>query len=218
MTRHKITHKTHKTANSKAHHKATKKSPKAASKTVSKKVLKKTDSPSKVLKTKKKSAGPQPEETLVPVAVAVAPVSRKKIERPAPAVPEMKDPKLCHELLCEVEGTSNGYCRIHYIRNWRKIKRKELILKERKLNQYIEELVSKYPEKYIETIKQDLGNDHEFLKVVRDLDLSEGIPEASSTTDSESIDSYLDNIRRDLDVGVGSTPGAGGLDEDDEAY
>ena len=56
----------------------------------------------------------------------------------------------------------------------KKIKRKELILKEKKLNSYIEELVAKYPDKYIDAIRQDLANDKDFAKVIYDLDLDEG--------------------------------------------
>ena len=66
-------------------------------------------------------------------------------------------------------------CRLHYIKNWKKIKRKETILKEKRLNQYIEELVIKYPDKYIEAIRQDLANDKDFAKVIYDLDLDEGV-------------------------------------------
>ena len=41
--------------------------------------------------------------------------------------------KVCREVACEGLGTTAGYCRLHYIKNWRKIKRKEVILKEGKL-------------------------------------------------------------------------------------
>src|SRR5690606_34235202 len=49
---------------------------------------------------------------------------------------------ICREVGCESLATSGGYCRLHYIRNWKRIKRRELILKEGKLNRYIEELVA----------------------------------------------------------------------------
>ena len=71
----------------------------------------------------------------------------------------LSDSEVCREIACEGLSTTAGYCRLHYIKNWRKIKRKEIILKEGKLNQYIEELVAKYPDKYIEAIRQDLATD-----------------------------------------------------------
>jgi hypothetical protein len=105
---------------------------------------------------------------------------------------------VCREVACEGLATSVGYCRLHYIKNWKKIKRKELILKEKKLNQYIEELVAKYPEKYIEAIRQDLENDKDFAKVIYDLDLDEGIDDFD-VEGGDSVDSLIDTIKRDFD-------------------
>lgn len=104
---------------------------------------------------------------------------------------------VCREVACEGLATTAGYCRLHYIKNWKKIKRKELILKEGKLNQYIEELVAKYPDKYIEAIRQDLASDKDFAKVIYDLDLDEGVDDFD--VDGESIDSVIDTIKRDFD-------------------
>lgn len=95
-------------------------------------------------------------------------------------------------------STGPGYCRLHYIKNWKKIKRKELILKEGKLNQYIEELISKYPDKYIEAIRLDLSDDKAFAKVIHDLELDENIEEISDM-DEDSDDNIIDNIKREFD-------------------
>jgi hypothetical protein len=105
---------------------------------------------------------------------------------------------VCREVACEGLATSGGYCRLHYIKNWKKIKRKELILRERKLNQYIEELVAKYPDKYIEAIRQDLANDKDFAKVIYDLDLDEGVDDFDVES-GDSVDSLIDTIKRDFD-------------------
>jgi hypothetical protein len=104
---------------------------------------------------------------------------------------------VCREVACEGLATTTGYCRLHYIKNWKKIKRKELILKEGKLNQYIEELVAKYPDKYIEAIRQDLMADKDFAKVIHDLDLDESVDEFEM--EGESVDSLIDSIKRDFD-------------------
>jgi len=105
--------------------------------------------------------------------------------------------QICREVACEGLATTFGYCRLHYIKNWKKIKRKQLILKEKKLNRYIEELVAKYPDKYIEAIRQDLANDKDFSKVVSDLELGEEVDEFEIET--ESVDNLIDSIRRDVD-------------------
>ena len=105
---------------------------------------------------------------------------------------------VCREVACEGLATSGGYCRLHYIKNWKKIKRKEVILREKKLNQYIEELVAKYPEKYIEAIRQDLASDKDFAKVIYDLDLDEAVDDFDAEA-SESVDSLIDTIKRDFE-------------------
>lgn len=106
------------------------------------------------------------------------------------------DDAVCRDAACENLSTTGGYCRLHYIKNWKKIKRKEVILKEKKLNQYIEELVSKYPDKYLEAIRQDLSSDKDFAKVITDLDLDESLDDFDVDADSEEI---IDSIKREFD-------------------
>lgn len=105
---------------------------------------------------------------------------------------------VCREVACELMSTTGGYCRMHYIKNWKKIKRKEMILKEKKLNSYIEELVSKYPDKYIEAIRQDLASEKDFAKVIADLEIDEGLDDFESV-ETESAEGLIDNIKRDFD-------------------
>ncbi|MGE4233314.1 MAG: hypothetical protein AB7F43_08300 [Bacteriovoracia bacterium] len=104
---------------------------------------------------------------------------------------------VCREVACDLSATTGGYCRMHYIKNWKKIKRKELILKEKKLNRYIEELVSKYPDKYIEAIRQDLASEKDFAKVVSDLEIEEGLDDFES--DSDTTEGLLDNFKREVE-------------------
>jgi hypothetical protein len=103
--------------------------------------------------------------------------------------------KMCRETACENLATTKGYCRLDYIKNWKKIKRKEMILKEGKLNQYIEELVSKYPEKYIDVIRQDLNTEVNFNKVIHDLELDESIDDLDY--DGDSIDALIGGIKKE---------------------
>jgi hypothetical protein len=104
---------------------------------------------------------------------------------------------VCRETACESLATALTYCRLHYIKNWKKIKRKEIILKEGKLNQYIEELVVKYPDKYIEAIRQDLASDKDFAQVIVDLDLDESVDDFEA--DGENAEGLIDNIKGSFD-------------------
>ena len=130
-------------------------------------------------------------------SVSAAMAKVKGTPAKAKAAREESADAVCREVACEGLATSGGYCRMHYIKNWKKIKRKELILKEGKLNQYIEELVAKYPDKYIEAIRQDLASDKDFAKVIYDLDLDESVDDFE--VEGENVDQIIDTIKRDFD-------------------
>ena len=106
--------------------------------------------------------------------------------------------KRCREPGCDHENLLVGYCRLHYIKNWRKIKRKEAILASGQLNNYVEELVHKYPDKYLEVIRQDLASEKDWAKVVVDLELDsadeDGAPDEETDAVPESVGS-----RREFD-------------------
>lgn len=84
----------------------------------------------------------------------------------------------CIERNCDNPATSLGYCRFHYIRNWKDIKKKQSILMEGKLQDYIEELVGKYPIKYIEAIINDLAEDKSFMGILKELNIESEDDEA----------------------------------------
>jgi flagellar biosynthesis GTPase FlhF len=78
----------------------------------------------------------------------------------------------CVEKGCDNIRTTQSYCRLHYLRNWKVIQKKRDILKEGKLQEYIEELISKYPPKYIEALLSDLSDDKEFYTVLNQLNIT----------------------------------------------
>lgn len=107
---------------------------------------------------------------------------------------------LCREPACENLVIGVGYCRLHYIKNWQKIKRREAILKDGRLRQYIEELILKYPDKHIDAIRQDLANDDIFLRVITELDLKEPTDELADMDSGESLDDYpLEGINTEIE-------------------
>lgn len=150
-------------------------------------------------KAEKKGAAKAPAAPVAPAPTKAEKAAAAKAAKAAAAAARhaAELESMCREVACEGLATSGGYCRLHYIKNWKKIKRKELILKEGKLNQYIEELVAKYPDKYIEAIRQDLVNDKDFAKVISDLDLDESVDDFDA--DAENADNLIDSIKRDFD-------------------
>jgi hypothetical protein len=114
----------------------------------------------------------------------------------------------CREAGCEQTSTTGSYCRLHYIKNWKKIKRKELILKEKRLDVYIEELVTKYPERYIEAIRQDLASDKDFAKVISELEIEE--------FSADNFDADADSGVEDIIESSGAAPAKRAPDYDDD--
>ncbi len=74
---------------------------------------------------------------------------------------------------CDNLATTAGHCRLHYIRDWNDIKRKQEILQDGKLQIYIEDLVTKYPLKFINEIVKDLMDDRSFYKVLKELNVED---------------------------------------------
>jgi hypothetical protein len=106
----------------------------------------------------------------------------------------------CREPACEYLAIGSGFCRLHYIKYWHRIKRKEGILQDGGLRQYIEELTSKYSEKHIEAIRQDLMTDDGFVKVISELDLHESEDELVDMDSQNSIEEYpIENVRTEVD-------------------
>lgn len=145
----------------------------------------------------KPGKGAKAQGSAKPEATPSAPAGKGRSGKGTKPVLQMHNEKMCRETACENPATTKGYCRLDYIKNWKKIKRKEMILKEGKLNQYIEELVSKYPDKYIDVIRQDLSTEVNFNKVIHDLELDESMEDLDY--DSDSIDSLIGSIRKEDD-------------------
>jgi len=93
---------------------------------------------------------------------------------------------------CDNPATTNGYCRYHYIKLWKDVKKKEAILAEGRLAKIIEDLVRKYPMKYIETIIHDLADDKAFNHVLKDLDIETDEAELDAFEDDELLDDDQD--------------------------
>ncbi len=112
---------------------------------------------------------------------------------------EQSSKKRCREPGCDHDPALGVFCRLHYIKNWRKIKRKEAILASGQLNNYVEELVSKYPDKYLEVIRQDLASEKDWSKVVVDLELESSDEDGSGEEDLEGLAEGGARRERDFD-------------------
>jgi hypothetical protein len=109
------------------------------------------------------------------------------------------DPKNdeCIEKGCDNIRTTQSYCRLHYIRNQKTIQKKREILKEGKLQEYIEELISKYPVKYIDALLSDLSDDKEFYKVLNELNIT-----SEFDFEEDELENLADDDDDDGDIGI----------------
>lgn len=64
--------------------------------------------------------------------------------------------RICKDENCKNAATTEGYCRLHYLRNWRRIKEEAGKKSAKKLNRYIEYVIKKHPDRYLDIIKKDL--------------------------------------------------------------
>ena len=64
--------------------------------------------------------------------------------------------KICSEPGCKNAQTAKGYCRLHYLKNWKQIKADEKQKTAERLNKYVEGIVKRSPDKYVDEVKRDL--------------------------------------------------------------
>ena len=64
--------------------------------------------------------------------------------------------RICKEIDCKDAATTSGYCRFHYLKNWKRIKSTERRRAAKRLNKYVENMVKRHPDKYVDVIKEDL--------------------------------------------------------------
>jgi hypothetical protein len=100
--------------------------------------------------------------------------------------------RYCRVRDCDQIGVVEGYCRFHYMQLWKRIQIRRKILGEGKLERYVEELTSRYPDKFLEMIRKDLRTEKDFLGAIAELEIDE------SAVDSEFEDesaSFIEEVR-----------------------
>lgn len=113
--------------------------------------------------------------------------------------------RLCRVRDCDQISTVDGYCRYHYLLLWKKIQIRKSILLDGKLEKYILDLTSRYPDKYLEAIKKDLRSEKDFLSAIQELEIDESALNEMDNQEDEQ-QSFADEFR-----GIGEAPA---VDED----
>ncbi len=101
--------------------------------------------------------------------------------------------KKCSQRGCKIPSVSEGYCRLHYLANWKHIKFNEQVKAERRLNAYIDRLAKRYPKDYMEKIKEGLEDPEKFQQMVDELEVEVGKSEPE--TDNEFLEKFMRVIK-----------------------
>ncbi len=106
--------------------------------------------------------------------------------------------KLCKEPACRNQQTTLGYCRLHYLKNWKKIREKQRKKAISSLNKYVEHIMRKNPDTYIDTIKQDLRDGSRFQRKAEDFFSAEEYHDIMEEVEADQeVERILDNLKVD---------------------
>ncbi|MBK7842570.1 MAG: hypothetical protein IPJ71_02575 [Bdellovibrionales bacterium] len=100
--------------------------------------------------------------------------------------------RYCRRRDCDQLAIVESYCRYHYLLFWKKIQQRKKILCDGKLIHYIEELTSRYPDKYLEMIRRDLRTEKDFMAAIQELEIDESGGEDGEFDEDSSI---LEEVR-----------------------
>lgn len=109
--------------------------------------------------------------------------------------------RICKEERCADAATTKGYCRLHYLCHWRMIREEERRRAMKKLNRYIEHMVRRHPEGYVDEIRKELGSP-DFERSVHELFGGSDDP-ADPFVEGQASDEELEKLIRKLKVEKG---------------
>jgi hypothetical protein len=107
-----------------------------------------------------------------------------------------KKTKGCSEPGCTLAAASGGFCRLHYIKNWKQVVEQKKKSARERLNKYIENLSEKYPGEYLEMIKDDLEDEGAFRRRLRELGFREELEDhKDSPFRAEKVEDLLEGLK-----------------------
>ncbi len=176
---------------------AKKKVVKKAAKKIAKKANKKKTPASSVEKKSgvKKAAKASPKKssrakrpTGAEIAAKEAEIAEEEIELDDIVVTDADGNVLCKVRDCDQHSAVDGYCRFHYLLFWKNIQLRRKILEGDKLDRYINALLERYPDKFVEMIRKDLRTEKDFHAAVAEL----GIDDPMADSPARDTDNFSD--------------------------
>lgn len=105
--------------------------------------------------------------------------------------------KLCHYKGCNNAATTMGFCRFHYLKNWKKIKAKQKQKAIKNLNKYIDHIMHKHPDGYMDVIREDLRNLDQFSRKAEHYFAEDDFHDIMDELNPEDVHRIIDNIKID---------------------
>jgi len=108
--------------------------------------------------------------------------------------------KLCKEIGCNNQQTTSGFCRLHYLKNWKKIQADKKRKAAKNLNKYIESIVRSNPDRATDTLKGNLRDESSFEKSMDDIFYGDSLREVIADLGyREDLDTMIGSIKVDED-------------------
>ena len=82
---------------------------------------------------------------------------KKKVAKKA----RKKRVRVCDEAGCRELQTTSGFCRLHYIKNWREIVQERKLKAREKLSKFVEGMSERYGDDYVEVLQDTMGSDEQ---------------------------------------------------------
>jgi|SRR3989338_4651520 len=104
--------------------------------------------------------------------------------------------RICKEEGCSNAQTTVGFCRLHYLKNWKSIQQEKRKKAAKNLNRYVESILKQHPERYMDIIKKDIRSKkfEEFIE-----NQFGSLEEAEDFFNNPEYDNDIDSILDQLD-------------------
>lgn len=108
--------------------------------------------------------------------------------------------KLCKQESCSNQSTTMGYCRLHYLKNWKKIRSEKKKKAAKNLNKYINSILKSNPDKAVRTLRENLRSEETLERSVDDLVYHDSLRDVMADLGyREDLDMMIDSIKIDED-------------------
>jgi hypothetical protein len=108
--------------------------------------------------------------------------------------------KICSEDQCKNARTTEKYCRLHYLRNWKRLKKEKHRKAAKRLNNYVESVVKSHPDGFLDKIKSDISEEkplNKFAEVSGYRDELDEVMKELGYSQEESVENIISNIKID---------------------